>query len=928
MCMHQKALNKAIIIVLLIPALFAPFDVLAFECEKSGYTIVFVNGVLNSEFKGQQSAKSLDNKLKENFKGENVTVRLGYNASHFAGLGDFVQAISQAFGSPISDYDLQTILMQIHPEVRTQKILLVGHSQGTFYTNDMYEYLVKNGVPRESIGVYNLATPASYVAGGGSYLTSSNDKLINAVRDTEVQGNKRAHVDTYGVINRGIVSSALRANIEIPKEPGWEESSFGGHNFIDAYLAGASDRIVADIERSLARLKAVPGSAADGCFTPPDADLLYKTKDALYSILDPAVNTAVQQRDQVAAAMHTVTGNAFSGLATIGKFFAGLGARGQTASAAEPLSTPADQRVAPASETRPIAPDPEPVAAPATAPVAVEPMQDAPVQPMRIEATAPQTEPVPPAPTPPITPSAPQQVLVPIEAGFGGGGVSAASETEAQSESEAEPVRVTPLAVTSPADGAILATTTLTLTGTSDANALITVTLDATIATTTADGAGNWTLAVVATEGDAALAIDASNGTDANAVTVTRTVTIDTTPPAAPAVSAAACNSSIVAASCVLPVLAVTIDWDVIADASMYRVAANGVWGDAMTATSTTVSLIDAATTTIEIVAYDAAGNAATSTALAIVGLDDTLVVNEIAWGGSETADEQWIELENRTEYSIDLSRFEITRSGDAAIALTGTLMPAPNNHAVVTPVDLDAYTGLHEVVSAFDALSVSGEQLAVTWEGEVLDQTPAVETCGGWCTGSANAKLGSNASGRNDLYTPLSMERISGTADGTLAASWQDTDAYGPWLGGGELWGTPGNDNSNGYPESGVACEGNSFVVEDGPYNPAGWCLYLSKFITTGFSGEGVNRYGALYRGTVGSSTIVTGHSFGKSTAASGFVDVPDDVTAGEPFFFLVYENRSFGFDNANFNGYVTVGYAPTPPHGNYVIIPFTYQP
>ena len=67
----------------------------------------------------------------------------------------------------VADYDLKTILMQIHPEVTTtRKILLVGHSQGTFYTNAIYRYFLEHGMPEGSVAVYNLATPAAYVEGG------------------------------------------------------------------------------------------------------------------------------------------------------------------------------------------------------------------------------------------------------------------------------------------------------------------------------------------------------------------------------------------------------------------------------------------------------------------------------------------------------------------------------------------------------------------------------------------------------------------------------------------------------------------------------------------------------------------------------------------------------------------------------------------
>lgn len=159
------------------------------SCLSNGYTVIFVNGILTTEQEAKQAKTDLQNVLPAQINDEPVVVRLGYNPSHLGGGGDLLESITQAFGKPVSDYDLNTILTQVHPEVTTGKILLLGHSQGSFYTDEMYQYLVTHGVPKESIAVYNIGTPESYVAGGGGYLTSSNDKVINQVRDAENNGN-------------------------------------------------------------------------------------------------------------------------------------------------------------------------------------------------------------------------------------------------------------------------------------------------------------------------------------------------------------------------------------------------------------------------------------------------------------------------------------------------------------------------------------------------------------------------------------------------------------------------------------------------------------------------------------------------------------------------------------------------------------------
>ena len=65
------------------------------------------------------------------------------------------------------------------------KVLLVGHSQGNLFINQVYDRLrVEKTLKKRlnSIGVVAIATPASRVAGGGMYTTLYEDKVINMVR--------------------------------------------------------------------------------------------------------------------------------------------------------------------------------------------------------------------------------------------------------------------------------------------------------------------------------------------------------------------------------------------------------------------------------------------------------------------------------------------------------------------------------------------------------------------------------------------------------------------------------------------------------------------------------------------------------------------------------------------------------------------------
>ena len=230
-----------------------------------------------------------------------VNYSIGYNPSHLAGLGDLVQIAAQSFGASVSSFDRDTILLQIHPEVTTRKVFLVGHSQGTLYTNDIYSYLTSHGEPKGAVGAYNVATPANYVAGGGTYLTSDADFVIK---------DYAAYAKTVGAL------APLAGNAYLG--PGAAVGN--GHNFIDIYLTYAGERIVKDIQQGLSRLKADEGTATEGCFTPPENGLGYKTQQVLFAVADPAATgikvAAVTGFKGAALAFNGITG----GLAAVGSF--------------------------------------------------------------------------------------------------------------------------------------------------------------------------------------------------------------------------------------------------------------------------------------------------------------------------------------------------------------------------------------------------------------------------------------------------------------------------------------------------------------------------------------------------------------------------------------------------------------------------------
>ncbi len=264
---------KNILTIFLLSLIFLPAAAFA-SCGADGYTAVYVNGILTNEVDARKDKNNLESNFVYISGRTDVKFLSGYNQSHLGGAGDLIESASQLLDSSVSNYDLNTILLQIYPEVTTRKILLVGHSQGTFYTNEIYNYLLAHGEEKGALGVYNVATPASFVSGGGAYLTSQNDKVINAVRALAPAAKQ-----------------PLPANINIPLSAEDITDKFGGHAFSGVYLANAPARIVSEIDGALGKLVAGENqnTADAGCFTPPPENFSYQAQKLAFAVADPVV---------------------------------------------------------------------------------------------------------------------------------------------------------------------------------------------------------------------------------------------------------------------------------------------------------------------------------------------------------------------------------------------------------------------------------------------------------------------------------------------------------------------------------------------------------------------------------------------------------------------------------------------------------------
>jgi len=246
-------------------------------CKKTGYTVSAINGIFTDEEEARNNQRFLKAELKDTYNGEKIDYQYLLNPSHIAGLGDLAMAAYQKIFDyeVVNDYDLVEMLKDASEKVKTQKLLLVAHSQGNFYANSFYDSVAgkDGGVPQESIGVYGVATPAGRVAGEGKWLTSDTDKVI---------------VDLVGLFP---FKKIMAPNTSIVLTKG---DDFKGHNFSGVYLKYRGREIVSDIKNSLDRLEENNIQNQESpCLAPPKLTLAHKIQGEILSVVDPAANTAI-----------------------------------------------------------------------------------------------------------------------------------------------------------------------------------------------------------------------------------------------------------------------------------------------------------------------------------------------------------------------------------------------------------------------------------------------------------------------------------------------------------------------------------------------------------------------------------------------------------------------------------------------------------
>lgn len=176
-----------------------------------------------------------------------------------------------------------------------------------------------------------------------------------------------------------------------------------------------------------------------------------------------------------------------------------------------------------------------------------------------------------------------------------------------------------------------------------------------------------------------------------------------------------------------------------------------------------------------------------------------SVVINELMWMGSSLSSaDEWLELRNLTEQSIDLAGWSLMKRSSGADVLmiqlpAGTSLPAGGFVVVSNYASTSTSSALAvvpEVINSDVALSNTGLRIQLLdASGQVVD--------------TADDGVGNPMSGNFDSAKKIfaSMERNISIGDGSVASSWHTATRSVGWKSGASELGTPGSMNSNGAP-------------------------------------------------------------------------------------------------------------------------------
>jgi hypothetical protein len=215
----------------------------------NGYELLYINGVMNAKNEAEKTEKKLENMLHQK------TVALEYNKNHMLGqlfdlwvhkVGELeadktgtigfwqlVRAVALPVGNvrkALYDWldpdrqighwaekDLKRMIQSAKTALnQNKKVIIVAHSEGNFFYRNIYKALNQwnSTKTQQCFAGIGFATPLSSKPSNYNYITSSNDSIINLVRN--------------------FWNSTLAANINVPQ--GYAGALLG-HGMQEVYLS-------------------------------------------------------------------------------------------------------------------------------------------------------------------------------------------------------------------------------------------------------------------------------------------------------------------------------------------------------------------------------------------------------------------------------------------------------------------------------------------------------------------------------------------------------------------------------------------------------------------------------------------------------------------------------------------------------------------
>lgn len=197
--------------------------------------LIFANGMFNSRTSARNSLQALKGKTNHSFKAYDYAYNTNETAllqalevaeQKFDSVAIFTWSYFSEFNGPqwfsevlktlsqgvvkksyIFDKDLQRHVKKYKKYLdQNLELAIVAHSQGNFYANRAYEYLMSDA---DKIRIVSVANPDSQVAGEYSYRTLKSDGVINSIPGAlppNVDNNYRGH------LNHSFVESYLNGS--------------------------------------------------------------------------------------------------------------------------------------------------------------------------------------------------------------------------------------------------------------------------------------------------------------------------------------------------------------------------------------------------------------------------------------------------------------------------------------------------------------------------------------------------------------------------------------------------------------------------------------------------------------------------------------------------------------------------------------------